>query len=74
MILVCFVVVHLFNVHVRVSRVEEVHSGQFDASLIALDCGDHPLADVLCLNDLSLPSLVQEYSNSVLLSEATSDV
>ena len=40
---------------------------------MALDCcGDHPSADVLCLDDLSFPSLVQEYANSVLLSEATS--
>ena len=63
-----------FSVHVRVSRVAVVHTGQFDLSFIArlLWCGDHPFADALCLNDLSLPSLVQEYANSVLLSEATS--
>ena len=57
----------------RVSRVEKVHTGHFDLSLMALECcGDHPFADVLCLNDLSLPSLVQEYTNSMLSSEATS--
>ena len=51
----------------------ELHTDQFDLSLIALDCcGDHPFADVLCLYDLSPPSLVHEYANSVLLSEAIS--
>ena len=62
------------DVHVRVSRVGDVHNGQFDLGLIALDCcGDHPFGDVLCLNDLSFPPLVQEYTNSKLLSEATSN-
>ena len=42
------VFVHLFNFHVSESRVEQVHTGQFDLSLITLDCGgDHPVADVL---------------------------
>ena len=59
---------YIFSVKIRVSRVGEVHIGQIDLSWTALDCcGDHPFVDVLCLTDLSLPSLVQEYSNSVLL-------
>ena len=65
------VFVHHLDVHARVSRVAEVHAGQFDLALIALGCcGDHPFADVLCLGDLSFPFLVQEYSDCVLLSEA----
>ena len=64
------VFVHLLDVHVCVSRVGEVHTGQFVLALIAHECcRDHPFADVLCLNDLSCSSL---YSNSVHLSEATS--
>ena len=46
MILMCFsgldVFVHLLDAHVRVSRAVEVHAGQSDLALIALDCcGDH---------------------------------
>ena len=64
------VFVHLLDVRVCVSRVGEVHTGQFVLALIAHECcRDHPFADVLCLNDLSFSSL---YSNSVHLSEATS--
>ena len=66
------VFVHLLDV-LRVSRVGGVHTGQFYLALIGIDCcGDHPFADVLCLRYLSFSSLVQEYSNSVLFSEATS--
>ena len=62
---------HLFDVRVRVSRVGEVRTGQFNLALVALDCcGDHPFADVLCLNDRSFPSLVQEHCGSVLLSQS----
>ena len=44
------VFLHLLDVHVRVSLMEEVHTGQFDFAMIAVDCrGDHPFADVLCL-------------------------
>ena len=40
-----------------------MHTGQFDLALIALDCcGDRPFAGVLCLNDLSFPSLVTHMS------------
>ena len=69
------VFVHHLDVHARVSRVAEVHAGQFDLALIALGCcGDHPFADVLCLGDLSFPFLVQEYSDCVLLSEAPAPI
>ena len=58
--------------HVRVSRVGEVQIGQFDLAMVALDCcGDHPFAEVLSLNDLSFPSLVQEYTNSMFFSDHT---
>ena len=59
-------------VAVPVSRVAEVHAGQLDLAMIALDCrGDHPFADVICLNDLSFPHLVQVHTNSMFLSEYT---
>ena len=48
------------DVHVRVSRVWEVHTGKIDFVVIAR---------IFCLNDLSFPSLVQEYANFVLLNE-----
>ena len=60
----CFFV-HLLNVHVLVSRVGEVHTGQFDLSLIALVCfDDHPSADVLDLNELSLVCQLCDFERS----------
>ena len=56
--------VHLLDIQVRVSRMWEVHNDQFDLVMIARDCrGDHPFADVFCLND--------QFANSVFLSESS---
>ena len=32
--------------------------------------GDHSFADIICLCDLSFPSLMQEHANSMLVSES----
>ena len=65
------VFLHLLDVHVRVSRMGEVDTGQFDFVVIALiSRGDHPFTGVLCLNP-SLPILVQEKTKSMFLSSST---
>ena len=65
------VFLHLLDVHVRVSRMGEVDTGQFDFVVIALiSRGDHPFTGVLCLNP-SLPTLVQEKTKSMFLSSST---
>ena len=51
---------------------EEVNTGEFNPSLMAFDRGgNHSFGDIFCFQYLSLPSLIQEYSDSVLV-EATS--
>ena len=65
------VFLHLLDVHVRVSRMGEEDTGQFDFVVIALiSRGDHPFTGVLCLNP-SLPTLVQEKTKSMFLSSST---
>ena len=60
------VFVHLHNVHVRVSRMWEIYTGHIDFVMITLDsCGNHPFADVFCLNDLSFAFVVLDYTNSL---------
>ena len=53
---------------VRISRMGEIQTNQFDALAVYHDRGgDGPLVDVFSINDSLLPHLVQLNSNTVFL-------
>ena len=59
--------VHFFDVMVRISRVGEAHTHQFDALVVYHDRGsDDPFVDVSSVNNSSPPLLVQHNSNTVI--------
>ena len=60
--------VHFLDVMVRMSRVREVHTHQFDALAVYHDRGgDGPFVDVLGVNNSLPPLLVQHTSNAVFV-------
>ena len=60
--------VHFFDVMVSISRVEEVHTHQFDELAVHHDRGsDGPFVDVFSINNSLPPLLVQLYSNTVFV-------
>ena len=59
---------HFFDVVVRISRVGEVHTHQFDALVVYHDrCIDDPFVDLLGVDDFLSPLLVQHDANSVFV-------
>ena len=60
--------VHFLDVMVRIHRVGEVHTHQFDALAVDHDCGgDGPFDDVFSVNNSLPPLLVQHNSNAVFV-------
>ena len=60
--------VHFFDVLVRIHRVEEVHTHQFDALAVYHDRGgDGPFVDVFGINNFLPPFLVQHNSNTLFV-------
>ena len=60
--------VHLLDVMVRISRVGELHTHQFDALAVDHDCGgDGTFVDVFSVSNSLPPLLVQHDSNAVFV-------
>ena len=69
---ICYVLldrlVHFLDVMVRIPRVGEVHTHQFDALAVDHDCGgDGPFVDLFSVNDSVPPLVVQHDSNAVFV-------
>ena len=59
---------HFLDVVVRISRVGEVHTHQFDALAVYHDRGgDGPFVDVLSIDNSLPPLLIQHNSNTVFV-------
>ena len=60
--------VHFLDIMVRISRVGEVHTHQFDALVVDHDCGgDDTFVDVFSVNYSLPPLLVQHDTNAVFV-------